>query len=190
MRPPAPEAITIGLGSAPLSLDPHLTNESASYAVNGNIYDALVKTDADLRVGPCLATSWSNPDDLTWIFELRQGVRFHDGRPFTAEDVVFSLGRGRNDPASDWKGALVAIQKVDALSPHTVAVTTARPFPTLLKSLVGISIVPAGSAGAFPLESRPWARGPIASSRGTTGTERSGSGAGTATTERRRPCAR
>ena len=71
--------------------DPHSQNESMTNMMNGQVYEKLVKRGKDLSIGPGLATEWSNPDPLTWRFKLRPNVKFHDGAPFSADDVVFSV---------------------------------------------------------------------------------------------------
>src|SRR6185295_3154378 len=80
---PAPFAIAVPVELT--SLDP-FEDSVASSIVIGNLYEPLVRLDADMRVQPALATSWSSADPLTWSFEIRQGVRFHDGRPLRVED--------------------------------------------------------------------------------------------------------
>jgi peptide/nickel transport system substrate-binding protein len=146
-RPAAPSArpLRIALHSDPLVLDPHLRNEALTYSVLRNVYEGLTAFDAEMRIGPALAVSWENPNDLTWVFHLRPGVRFHDGRELTADDVVFSLDRARNLPASGFGSYVVAVSKVRALDPHTVELTTRRPYAILLNKLAFVLIVPAGS---------------------------------------------
>jgi peptide/nickel transport system substrate-binding protein len=146
-RPAGPPArpLRIALHSDPLVLDPHLRNEALTYSVLRNIYEGLTAFDAEMRVGPALAVSWENPNDLTWVFHLRPGVRFHDGRELTADDVVFSLDRARTLPASSFGSYVVAVSKVRALDPHTVELTTRRPYAILLNKLAFVLIVPAGS---------------------------------------------
>ncbi len=142
-RPPVP--VRIAIHSAPQSLDPHLQNEILTAAVLANFYDALTEFDEESRIRPALAATWTNPDDLTWVFRLRPGVRFHDGRPLTAEDVVFSLGRARNHPRTEFASYLVEVESVKALDPLTVEIRTRRPFAALLVKLSPIQIVPRGS---------------------------------------------
>ncbi|HEV8629736.1 MAG TPA: ABC transporter substrate-binding protein [Thermoanaerobaculia bacterium] len=138
--PPAP--LRIATYSAPLGLDPHLKNEVLTFSILGNIFDALVSFDAQLRVRPALATSWENPNDLTWRFHLRPGVRFHDGRPLTADDVVASLERVRHHPRSGVGNYLVSVDRVRKLSASTIEITTRRPSPVLLNKLTFVYIVP------------------------------------------------
>src|SRR5687768_13170645 len=76
-----------------LSLDPHSLNESLQLSVTSNVYETLVGRNKDLSLAPVLASSWKQATPTVWRFELRKGVQFHDGTPFTADDVVFSFAR-------------------------------------------------------------------------------------------------
>ncbi len=91
----AGEAVLIAAqGAEPDRLDPHLTSAYASFQVLENVYDTLVQPGADLSMEPALAESWEISDDnLTWTFTLRDDVVFHNGRAFTADDVVYSYNR-------------------------------------------------------------------------------------------------
>ena len=89
-----------------LTLDPHAQNEGPTASLNRQIYEPLVDRDRTGKLLPTLAVSWKITDDPTvWEFKLRQGVKFHNGNPFDADDVVFSLERARL-PTSDYKGYL------------------------------------------------------------------------------------
>jgi peptide/nickel transport system substrate-binding protein len=143
--PPRPRPLRIAMHSDPLVLDPHLRNEALTYSVLRNVYEGLTAFDSEMRIGPALAASWENPNDLTWVFHLRPGVRFHDGRELTADDVVASFERARSLPASGFGSYLVAVSTVRALDPHTVELTTRRPYAILLNKLAFVLIVPAGS---------------------------------------------
>jgi peptide/nickel transport system substrate-binding protein len=158
-RRPAPlpeRPLRIALGSAAFTLDPH-AGELLTLSVLRNLYDSLTAFDAGNRVGPALAESWENPDELTWIFHLRHGVSFHDGRELTARDVLFSFERARRAPTSEIGAYLVAIEKVLALDPHTVEITTRRPDPILLNKIAFVLMVPADSP---PVIVRPIGTGP------------------------------
>src|SRR5688500_10826442 len=76
-----------------LSMDPHSLNESLQLSITGNIYEPLVGRDKKLGLAPALATKWAQTSPTVWRFDLRKGVTFHDGTPFTAADVVFSFKR-------------------------------------------------------------------------------------------------
>ena len=79
----------------PQTMDPHSQNETLTNNVNSQIYERLIARDAKLALVPGLATSWAQTGPLTWRFKLRPGVKFHDGTPLTADDVVFSMQRAR-----------------------------------------------------------------------------------------------
>ena len=75
------------------SLDPYSLNETFTQGMLGNAYEGLTKRDKNLKIIPGLATSWEQTDPLHWVFHLRKGVKFQNGDPFTADDVVFSMQR-------------------------------------------------------------------------------------------------
>ena len=77
------------------SLDPYTLNESTTHAHLGQIYEGLIKRDKDLKIIPALAESWETSEPTRWRFHLRHGVKFQNGDPFTADDVVFSADRVR-----------------------------------------------------------------------------------------------
>jgi peptide/nickel transport system substrate-binding protein len=113
-----------------LSLDPHSLNESLQLSIAGNVYEPLVGRAKDLSLAPALATSWKQASPTVWRFELRKNVRFHDGTPFTADDVVFSLRRA-SDPGSDFQGVVAEIKDVRKAGDFTVDVETKSPYPIL-----------------------------------------------------------
>ncbi|MBI3347846.1 MAG: ABC transporter substrate-binding protein [Burkholderiales bacterium] len=83
----------------PQTMDPHSQNESLTNMVNGQIYERLTNRDAKLALVPGLAEQWRQTGPLTWRFKLRAGVKFHDGTPLTADDVIFSIQRAK-EPTS------------------------------------------------------------------------------------------
>ena len=105
------KTIRIGNQGDALSLDPHSLNESLQLSVTGNVYEPMVGRNKDLTLAPILATSWSQPTPTVWRFELRKGVKFHDGTPFTADDVLFSFTRAAGD-GSDMKSYTNDIKEV------------------------------------------------------------------------------
>src|SRR5687767_11706142 len=113
-----------------LSMDPHSLNESLQLSVTGNVYEGLVIRNKDLTLAPGLATSWKQTSPTVWRFELRKGVRFHDGTPFTADDVVFSFNRTQVD-GSDMKSYTNDFKEVRKINDHTVEIETKTPFPIL-----------------------------------------------------------
>ena len=113
-----------------MSLDPHSLNESLQLTVLSNVYEPLIRRGKDYKLEPGLATDWKQTAPTVWRFNLRKGVQFHDGTPFTADDVIFNLVRA-NDPGSDLKGAVGAIKEIKKIDAHTIDIVTSAPFPIL-----------------------------------------------------------
>jgi peptide/nickel transport system substrate-binding protein len=124
------KTIRIGNQGDALSLDPHSLNESLQLSVTGNVYEPLVGRNKDLSLAPALATKWSQPSPTVWRFELRRGVQFHDGTPFTADDVLFTFTRAAGD-GSDMKSYTNDIKEVRKVDDFTVEIETKAPFPIL-----------------------------------------------------------
>jgi peptide/nickel transport system substrate-binding protein len=121
-------------------MDPHAMASLYNTRVIGQIYEPLVGRDEQFRIAPRLALSWSTVQPNVWRFKLRPGVKFHDGTPFTADDVVFSVQRGLA-PTSQQKPAIPNVtgaRKVDAL---TVDLVTSQPTPILPQALTNFRIV-------------------------------------------------
>jgi peptide/nickel transport system substrate-binding protein len=138
-----------------LTMDPHATNNSFTAAFVSNVYETLVRFGDSLRIEPALAESWAVLGPTTWRFQLRRGVRFHDGEPLTADDVTFSWLRIQS-PGALVRGTLGGIRDVRKVDSHTVDIETHGPFPLLLNALVsGASSTtprrrPTCSSGARP----------------------------------------
>jgi peptide/nickel transport system substrate-binding protein len=113
-----------------LSMDPHSLNESLQLNFLANIYEPLVGRGKKLELVPALATDWKQTAPTVWRFNLRKGVTFHDGAPFTADDVVFSYERAK-DAGSDVKTYVGAIKEIRKLDSHTIDIITSEPFPIL-----------------------------------------------------------
>ncbi len=100
------------------TLDPHSQNESLTNAINGQVYDTLVTRDKQLGIAPALAVEWTQATPTLWRVKLRPNVKFHDGAPFGADDVVFSVVRAQHtaSPFRAYATALGAPRKVDNLT--------------------------------------------------------------------------
>lgn len=129
-----------------LTLDPHAQNEGPTIAMNGQIYESLVTRDPALALQPELATSWEGGED-GWVFTLREGVTFHDGADFTAEDVKFSIERAQSG-SSDYKEQVVSIQKVEVIDDYTVKLVTDGANPILPNEITSLYIMDKGWAEA------------------------------------------
>ena len=112
------------------SMDPHSLNESLQLSFTGNVYEPLVGRDKKLGLTPALATGWKQTSPTVWRFELRKGVKFHDGKPFTADDVLFSFARAAGD-GSDMKSYTNDFKEVRKAGDFAVEIETKAPFPIL-----------------------------------------------------------
>ncbi len=113
-----------------LSMDPHSLNESLQLNFTGNIYEPLVGRGKKLELVPALATEWKQTAPTVWRFNLRKGVSFHDGTPFSADDVIFSYERAKGD-GSDVKTYVQEIAEIRKVDSHTIDIVTKAPFPIL-----------------------------------------------------------
>ncbi|HZH46011.1 MAG TPA: ABC transporter substrate-binding protein, partial [Roseococcus sp.] len=135
--------LTMAVGAPVTSLDPHFHQLSPNNAVAGMIFDRLVNTDAQSRMVPGLAESWSTVAPDVWEFRLRRGVKFHNGRDFTAEDVAFTLARVPNVPnsPSSFAAFVRPIRSVEVVDSHTIRFTTNGPYPLLPQDLTNVYIL-------------------------------------------------
>ena len=124
------QTVRIGNQGDALSMDPHSLNESLQLSVTNNLYEPLVGRDKNLNLVPALATSWKQMSPTVWRFELRKGVKFHDGQAFTADDVLFSFARAAGD-GSDMKSYTNDFKEVRKINDFTVEIETKAPFPIL-----------------------------------------------------------
>ncbi|MEQ8964211.1 MAG: ABC transporter substrate-binding protein [Azospirillaceae bacterium] len=124
------ETLRFGFQGDVQTLDPHGLNETFTLGFQGNIYEGLTRRGPDLAIQPALATEWEILEPTRWRFHLREGVTFHNGNPFTAEDVVFTAERTRAD-GSDLRTRLAGVVDVVAVDEHTVDFVTEAPNPIL-----------------------------------------------------------
>lgn len=136
------QSLKIGLAAEPSSIDPHYHNLTPNNGVLSHIFERLVETAADNKLVPGLATSWKPIDEKTWEIKLRPNVKWHDGSPFTADDVLFTFQRAPNVPnspssfASAIKGK--TLKKIDELTVH---IDVGGPAPLLPNDLSNVLIV-------------------------------------------------
>ena len=115
-----------------LTADPMAQNEILTNSINGHVYESLLQRGKKLELMPCLAVSWKQTSPTTWVFNLRKGVKFHDGSDFTADDVVFSIKRNQG-PTSNFRVYGNAVGEPRKIDSHTVEFTTPVPNPTMLE---------------------------------------------------------
>jgi len=155
-------SITMLIENSPASLDPRVGTDSSSERIDPLIFDSLVQHGEHFGIAPDLASRWETPDPRTYIFHLRTGVFFHDGRPLTSRDVKWTLDSLVNGTIVSVKaGSYKNISAVDTTDPATVIIHLSQPDPALLWNLCngGIGIVPYGSGHDFwkhPIGSGPY----------------------------------
>jgi peptide/nickel transport system substrate-binding protein len=134
--------LTIALASEPSSIDPHFHNLGPNNAVARVMFDRLIMPDDKQQLLPGLAVSWKPINDTTWEFKLRKGVKFHDGSPFTADDVVFTFQRAPNVEGSPSSfGTYLKGKEITRIDDHTVHIKTERPYPLMPNDMSTFSIV-------------------------------------------------
>ena len=118
-----------------LTMDPHSQNHATTNTILAHAYEGLTRYDASYNIEPALATRWTNVSPTQVRFDLRKGVKWHDGTPFTADDVVFSFGRIKQPQGT--MGIYVAgVADVKKVDDHTVDFMLAGPNPILLRNTV------------------------------------------------------
>ncbi|MEW6367524.1 MAG: ABC transporter substrate-binding protein [Acidobacteriota bacterium] len=127
------------------SLDPHECYRLSDYAIARHFYEPLVRTDAELKIRPCLARSWETPDPLTWVFHLEPAARFHSGRTLRPQDVVFSIERLARNPALGMRTLISSVEDVSAVGPASVRIRLRRPLGVFLNKLIFVPVIPEGS---------------------------------------------
>jgi len=123
-----------------LTMDPHSQNHATTHAIMQYTYEGLSRYSKDYQIEPCLATSWEKVSETQYRFHLRKGVKFHDGSPFTADDVVFSFGRIKQPQGTNqiYVAGIKQVKKVDDM---TVDLLLEGPHPLLLKNIVDFRIM-------------------------------------------------
>src|SRR6266436_96792 len=114
----------------PASLDPHALAETFTLSWLGQIYEPLVGRGKNLELVPALATKWEQPNPTTWRFHLRPNVKFHNGEPFSADDVIFSIGRIKAE-GSDMAYTVASVTEVRKIDDLTVDMVMDKPNPIL-----------------------------------------------------------
>jgi peptide/nickel transport system substrate-binding protein len=156
--------LNAAIGGEPDQLDPHKTSAYYSFEVLENVYDTLVEPDADLKMQPSLATSWTtSKDQLTWTFKLRNGVTFSDGSPLDSADVVYSYERIiKQKLNSAYKFSTV--KSVTAPDKSTVVIKLSAPTPNLLANVggfKGVAIVEKSNVDSGAIKTKPVGSGPF-----------------------------
>jgi peptide/nickel transport system substrate-binding protein len=154
----ATRAIRVVVPEGPTVLDPHLDPTSVGSSIYGNIFETLLTSDAASDNRPVLALRWEQEGALAWRFELRPGVRFHNGAEMTSADVVASFLRARDHERSVPKVLLSDVAKVSADGPLAVRFEVSKPDAVVLAKLANVAIVPrsAGTELGEPIGTGPY----------------------------------
>ncbi len=134
LAPAAAQTLRWATQGDPQTMDPHSQNELLTNAMNGQVYETLVVRDKQLNLVPGLATEWQQLGPTQWRLKLRPGVKFHDGTPFTADDVVFSLARAKT-PTSNIRVYATALGEAKRVDDLTVEFTLPQVNPIFLQHL-------------------------------------------------------
>jgi peptide/nickel transport system substrate-binding protein len=134
--------VVVAVESPPKSMNPHAENGDAHLGTMTNIFDGLMQRQkTDGKLVPALAERYEHPDPLTWKFYLRKGVKFHNGNPFTAADVKYSLERIANPEVSQFVNDGKAIASIETPDDHTVIVKTRDPIPWFVDNMHQVFIM-------------------------------------------------
>ena len=137
------QSLRIAVGGAFTSMDPHYHTLTPNNAMNKHVFERLVSADENFRLQPGLAESWIAVSDTIWEFKLRRDAVWHDGTPFTAEDVVATFARVprvRNSPGS-FVIYTRSVQRLEVIDEHTIRMHTATPYPLMPNLMSGLPIV-------------------------------------------------
>src|SRR5262249_26606140 len=149
---PSPDTVTMVIEFNPTNLDPRIGTDAQSEFIDELVFDSLVRKGPNFNLEPNLAESWDIPDPQTYIFHIRKGIRFHDGRPLTARDVKWTLDTTRDGSLRTIKGATYyLVDKIEAADALTVRIHLTEPFAPLLWNLSegALGIIPFGSGKDF-----------------------------------------
>src|SRR5919109_980478 len=161
-RKPDANTLVMIIESTPANLDPRIGTDAWSERIDALIFDSLVRRDEHFNLQPSVATKWEIPDPLTYIFHLRSGVRFHDGRALSSRDVKYTIESMLNRTVRSARAATYQyVERIDAPDDFTVIFHLKEPFAALLWNLAdgAMGIVPYGSAAGFnqhPVGSGPF----------------------------------
>lgn len=134
-EPAVKQDLIVAHGADAKSLDPHATNDQPSSRIMKQMYETLVVQDENMDIQPGLAETWEQLDDTTFQFNLRKGVKFHNGEPFKASDVKFTLLRAIDSPNVGHIVGAIDPEKIEIVDDHTIKIGTKMPFAPLLAHL-------------------------------------------------------
>ncbi len=168
--------ITIASSTEPSAIDPHFSRTGNNQNIAMQIFDRIAGIDPNLQQYPAIAESWTNTAPTKWLIKVRANVKFHDGTPLTADDVVFSLNRAGNIPNSPapFTGNVASIADMKIVDPLTIEFTTKGPTPDFIEQIGSVFVVSrkaaegkkledfnsgAAAIGSGPYKFKTWAKG-------------------------------
>jgi peptide/nickel transport system substrate-binding protein len=141
VSPVSAKDLRIGLSAEPSAIDPHYHNLTPNNSMLSHIFERLIENDEKQNLIPGLAESWKAINETTWEFKLRRGVTWHDGSPFTADDVVFTFSRASNVPNSPSPFIVTRGKTVKKIDDYTVQISTPAVYPLMPNDVATIMIV-------------------------------------------------
>ena len=143
VAPAMAQELKLAIAAPATSIDPHFYNAAPNNSVNTHFFDRLINRTPEAKLEPWLALSWTSVSETIWEFKLRPGVTWHDGSPFTADDVAFTLSRTPNVPNSPggFGGYLRSIARVEVVDPLTIRLHMKAPSPNQPNDLATLAII-------------------------------------------------
>ena len=146
--------LIIGSATEPSAIDPHFARSGTNQNIAQQVFDRLASIDENLQQHPAIAESWTNVNPTTWRIKVRAGVKFHDGSPLTADDVIYSLNRPKeiaNSPAP-FTGNIASIAAMKMVDDHTIDFTTREPTPDFIEQIGSVYVVSRKAAEGKKIE--------------------------------------
>ncbi|MCL5110141.1 MAG: ABC transporter substrate-binding protein [Chloroflexi bacterium] len=157
----AKKSLTAGFIAEQMQLDPHLLTAQTDQYTQHAVFNGLTAWDKEIKAQPDLAESWTNPDPKTWLFNLRQGVKFHNGREMVADDVKFSIDRIiQTGSKGKYAAYIVDVASVDVVSKYQVKINLKASSAPLLDNLTYCSIMPPEASDGDKQSKQPIGAGP------------------------------
>src|SRR5690606_6286601 len=146
--------VVIGRANEPSAIDPQFSRTGNNQMTADNMFETLLFTDENLQMHPHLATEWTNIDPLTWEVSIRSDVTFHDGSPFTVDDVIFSLDRTDKVPNSPapFTDMVSSVEKLEKIDDHKFRIITKTPNPALMEQVGRVFMISKKAAESASLE--------------------------------------
>lgn len=154
------KTLTVAVSKEPASLIPYESNDTGTAPITHQYCEPLLTVDVDMNLQPCLATEWEQVDDTHYRFKLREGVTFHDGSEFTAEDVLYTLEKCVESPATSTTIGPVDLANTVIEDDYTITIALSEPYPAFLK-VCSLDIIGIVSKSAMEADPEGYASNPV-----------------------------